>query len=609
MKNVKDSKVVVIGLGFLMEYIHPCFKNALQDKVKDNIIGVTADEKDLQGKMDRLGYKVLLNDNAGALKEMKPDIIFFAPPPTLAKELTETVLVPYFKEIREKGESIPTLFAFPPSPAGKYYMDTLGNDLQVINIIPNMMSKAGEENIANERCNLITYPLEGNWPDEDKQKVNEFFSPFGDCLNCTPNNILHVLSTEIATHPLTELCDVAARKFNEKGIDCDYKDVASVLRSLHQRNTGYKAKNTNNCSLDDLKDNKCVELLNTVLNSWYKGLHDYISENGLTDQQATFFLNPLFDIYFHITQVTSRDDIVAKAKKDATKGGMLELCMQSYYSIIEPLLNRIFSFEDDSEEDIELVGEYFKEIIAAVVERGSGLTKNREIVFSPKQHAIIFGLLAKEYLNEFDNGDALLFDAVARYGRERGSRMAQRCKANGDDLDMVGYFAYSEWKWDGGFSKKTIQTEPYFAHYVFECPWCSAWKESGLEEYGQYYCRNVDLNICKGFNQELDLKMPSYLSGPEFNACEFHWVDACMNEEFSKKQNAIKEKIGESALKSFEYHTAHTYSSMIDELNKVDKNKAKEIAKRVRNDFAKLTSYEELMRVLAETFHNFEIAD
>ena len=34
MKNVKDSKVVVIGLGFLMEYIHPCFKNALQDKVK-----------------------------------------------------------------------------------------------------------------------------------------------------------------------------------------------------------------------------------------------------------------------------------------------------------------------------------------------------------------------------------------------------------------------------------------------------------------------------------------------------------------------------------------------------------------------------------------------
>ena len=609
MKKISESKVVVIGLGFLMEYIHPCFKNALKDAVKDNIIGVTADEKDLQGKMDRLGYKVLLNDNAKALDEMKPDVIFFAPPPTLAKELTETVLVPYYKQVRENGDDIPTLFAFPPSPAGKYYMDTLGNDLQVINIIPNMMTKAGNENIANERCNLITYPLEANWPKEDKDKVAEFFAPFGDCLNCTPSNILHVLSTEIATHPLTELCDVAARKFNEKGIACDYKDVASVLRALHQKNTGYKAKNTNNCSLDDLKDKKCVALLEKVLTSWYNGLHDYISENGLTDDEATFFLNPLFDIYFHITQITSREDIVAKAKKDATKGGMLELCMQSYYGVIEPLLDRIFSFEEDNEDDIELVGEYFKEIIAAVVERGSGLTKNKEIIFSPKQHAIIFGLLAKEYLNEFENGDALLFDAVARYGRERGSRMAQRCKANGDALDMVGYFAYSEWKWDDGFSKKTIQTEPYFAHYVFECPWCTAWKESGLEEYGQYYCRNVDLNICKGFNSELDLDMKSYLSGPQYDACEFHWVNACMNEDFINRQNAIKAKIGESALKSFEYHTAHTYSSMVDELKKVDTNKANQIACRVRNEFAKRTSYEELMKVLAETYHNFEIAD
>ena len=103
--------------------------------------------------------------------------------------------------------------------------------------------------------------------------------------------------------------------------------------------------------------------------------------------------------------------------------------------------------------------------------------------------------------------------------------------------------------------------------------------------------------------------MRSYLSGPKYNACEFHWVNACMNKEFIDRQNAIKAKIGNSALKSFEYHSAHTYSTMINELNKVDLNKTKEIARRVRNDFAKLTSYEELMKVLAETYHDFEIAD
>ena len=192
MKPVSESKIVIIGLGFLMEYIYPCFVNSLHEKITENIIGVTADEKDLQGKKDRLGFRVLLNDNTKALNEMKPDLIFFAPPPTLAKPLCENVLKPYYEQCRRKGETIPVLFAFPPSPPGAYYMEMLGDDLQVINIIPNMMTKAGQENIANERCNLITYPHGSNWPQTDRKKVEDFFLPYGSCLNCTPDNILYV---------------------------------------------------------------------------------------------------------------------------------------------------------------------------------------------------------------------------------------------------------------------------------------------------------------------------------------------------------------------------------------------------------------------------------
>lgn len=609
MKSIRESKVVIIGLGFLMEYITPCFKNALGESMKTNIVGVTADEKDLEGKRTRLGYTVLLNDNKKALEDVKPDIIFFAPPPTIAKDLTESVLKPYYESCRKEGRQIPTLFAFPPSPAGKYYMDEIGDDLQVINIIPNMMSKAGNESIANERCSLITYPKEGKWSDEDKKHVEDFFSPFGTCLDCTPDNILYVLSTEIATHPLTELCDIAARKLNEKGVDCTYVDVASFLRAKHQELHSYTAKNSNNCSLDAIKDEDAKRILEDILVSWYEGLCSYISNNGLTQKEAKEFLDPLFDIYFHITQVTGREEIVAKAKKDATKGGMLELCLDSYYGIVEPLIAKIFDDNGENKADIDRIGYLFDNIIDAVVERGKGLTKNKEIVFSPKQHSIMFGLIAKEILENLEDSDRILYEAVADYGRQRGSRMAQRCKADGNPLDMVGYFAYSEWKWDEGFRKSNIQFTPYFAHYVHECPWCTAWKESGLEDYGRYYCRCVDENICKGFNPELNLDMRSFLSGKEYDACEFHWVDACMDEEFSNRQKKIMEKIGSSCIRSFEYHTAHTYVTMMKHVSACDEAKAAEIDNRVRKQFAEKTSYLELMMVLKECNHDFEVAD
>ena len=170
---------------------------------------------------------------------------------------------------------------------------------------------------------------------------------------------------------------------------------------------------------------------------------------------------------------------------------------------------------------------------------------------------------------------------------------------------MIGYFAYSEWRWEDGFSKSTIQTEPYFAHYVHACPWCSAWKENGLAEYGRYYCRNVDENIVRGFHSDLHLDMRSYLSGPASSCCEFHWKDLAMNAETAKQQGAIAKRIGESCVRDFVYHTAHTYKTLLGCFAEVDAQKARVIDDRVRKEFAEQCSYQELLRVLAEVNHDF----
>lgn len=613
MRAFVNAKAVIIGMGFLMEYIFPCWKNAMGAKVSENILAVTADAHDLEGKQQRMGIRVILNDNAGALQQMRPDWIFFAPPPSVAPGLTRDILLPYYESCRREGRELPILVAFPPSPAGLFYLDVLGQDIEVVNIIPNMISRVGNESVAGEACNLITFPEERGWPQPDKDELFRFFTPMGRCLEVPPHLIMQVLSTEIAVHPLTELADITARCLTERGIPCTYADTASTMRGWHQLEHHYAAPGTNCCDKNAVADSQANALLRRVMLSWYNGLHQYITEKGFTDAGAEAFLNPLFDLYFHEAQLEDRQTIVAKAKKDATKGGMLELCMKRYFSVAEPLLKELFqaSSLDAPEQKVLRIGTLMGEITAAVVERGRGMTDDKVPEFSPRQHAILFGLMARSAIDSFgtEAADALLWQAVERYGLERGSRMAQRCRRNGDKTDMVGYFAYGEWRWDAGFRKETIQNTPYFAHYVHQCPWCEGWKESGLAEFGKYYCRNVDESIVRGFDPKLHLAVKSYLSKPGSHCCEFHWKDLSMDAETAARLDAISKRIGTSCVRDFVFHTAHTYKTMLSCFALADSQKAEQIGERVRREFAKLCSYQELLLVLTEANQDFTLAD
>lgn len=100
-------------------------------------------------------------------------------------------------------------------------------------------------------------------------------------------------------------------------------------------------------------------------------------------------------------------------------------------------------------------------------------TQGGACLFGPKQHAVMFGLLAREICRHFGpDADPLLLRAVETYGEERGRRMAERCRKNGDPLDdMASYFAYCEWSWPG----ESLRTEndPQCSHVSFrmlKCP-------------------------------------------------------------------------------------------------------------------------------------------
>lgn len=193
-------------------------------------------------------------------------------------------------------------------------------------------------------------------------------------------------------------------------------------------------------------------------------------------------------------------------------------------------------------------------------------TQGGACLFSPKQHAVMFGLLAREICRHFGtDADALLLRAVETYGEERGRRMAARCRKNGDPPDdMASYFAYCEWSWPG----ESLRTEndPQCSHVSFrmlKCPWHTAWQESGLADYGFYYCRCVDHAILKGFNPALRLSLLSCLPKNPDEGCVFHWESAENTPALAERQKRIQQRLHGTQVKDFLYHTAHLYSTLL----------------------------------------------
>ncbi|MCI8623412.1 MAG: hypothetical protein HFG26_07080 [Provencibacterium sp.] len=600
MNGFSGCKATIIGLGFLMEYIFPCIRACIGEETGKRVNATTVDENGLEEKRARLGIEIQLGGNLQALCAKEPDLIFFAPPPSAAPAIAKTELAAYYEQRRKAGKPLPLLLAFPPSPAGAFYRETLGQDIKVVNIIPNMIAKVGELPVNGAACNLFTYPENDGWQPEEKAALRALFSPMGHCLEIPPSRILQALSTEMSAHPVTELAKAAADAFCSRGIACASEEAASALRAHHQARTGFQVEAGVPCSEDALPDEEARKSLFMLWDSWYDGALAQLQDFGMPPEDARRLLEPRYALFCLEAQVASREQILEHARKDATKGGMLELFMLRYSEIVEPRIRSLLAGGEASHEDAQEIGRLVCAVICAVIERGRGLSGAQASGFSPKHQAVLFGLLAQGILEEYgqERGDRLLWKAVERYGCERGGRMAKRALKNGDPLDMTSYFAYSEWSWSDGFSKSMLQKEPYYAYRVHSCPWNTGWEESGLTEYGSYYCRNVDVSIVKGFHPALTLEMPSILSAPGCSYCEFHWKDAAMTPEAADRQQ-LKERLGDSCQKDFVYHTAHLYSTLMRCACEEDAAAGRRLKKRVWKEFAERTSYQELLQVLA----------
>ena len=80
-----------------------------------------------------------------------------------------------------------------------------------------------------------------------------------------------------------------------------------------------------------------------------------------------------------------------------------------------------------------------------------------------ENQAVMFALLCKYTVEkEGSLGNHIIQQGMIKYGKERGRRMAERAKANGDPIALWTNQAYGEWKPDypGQMEFGTVENTP-----------------------------------------------------------------------------------------------------------------------------------------------------
>ena len=209
--------------------------------------------------------------------------------------------------------------------------------------------------------------------------------------------------------------------------------------------------------------------------------------------------------------------------------------------------------------------------------------------FTAESHAMLFAWIAKKAIDNVGENKAApaIRKAVIRYGEQRGQRMAIRAMANHHALDMLGYIAYGEWKAGQGEMRMLISKEvPNLRVKVPKCSWFTAWQDTGLTQYGKYYCQDIDVAVIHGFNPELKLEVGDIKPEGKLE-CDMLFHNARLGP--SETLTMLIRKVfkpGRTAVMPWDYHTGHIYKTMKEVLVKELGAMGEEVVNRAMAEFS-----------------------
>lgn len=228
MVPYEKTKIVVIGMGFLMQYISPCYWNFIgTGDIASQMAATTADPNGLEEKSKGSGSQYSLEEHRNCCKKWNRILSCSHCPPRLPPGVAKQDFAPYYAYLRERGQDLPDFYAFTPKPVGKDYAGILGNDVAIANIIPNMFSKLKDKDISKEGRTLVALAEDcAAWNDEKIRRIMDFFSPLGPVVLVPPKKQYALLATFSAGRVITDILLTASEI-----LKVPVEDLSSCVRA------------------------------------------------------------------------------------------------------------------------------------------------------------------------------------------------------------------------------------------------------------------------------------------------------------------------------------------------------------------------------------------
>lgn len=567
MSSYNGTHIAMIGVGFLLEYIFPCVRQLVgPEQAAACVMGTSADEAAISGKQQRMGIRVLYKDNARMLREIEPQIIIYGPQPVFAAQIAQSDLKPYYDELRAAGRELPDLYVAPPSPVGSFYRELLGQDVHVVNMLPNMLTEIAGHSVAKQGVTAVTYAQGDVWPEEKRDRLHAFFSPYGRTVEVPHDQVMTFLGGQCALQAVTEYVHTIHTAMARAGFAVPHQKIASAMRALFRAHYRYDFPSPIPCDANDLPSGLHAPIEQVVI-SLFDGVADACIGLGMTRETVDGSMLSWLDLHLSTLQMEERADTVRQTANHATKGGVAEMGLRVYYRLIDYPLAQVF--EDPEHATDRLTPELKARLRDAaacntrtVQQHGGRLGQGPAGKFHVEQHAMMYALLVRAAFDCLgEDADHAVREATVLYGRQRGERMRARAIEKGIPLDAAGYFALQEWQPDpDDFVSEIEQKTPCLINRQKLCPWAQAWKLFSMEKYGKLYCRDVDLAIIQGFDPSLKLELDCTLSAGA-GCCRFTYPQACQTPEFEQRCEQYRLMAGPESVRPFAYHAAHLYAA------------------------------------------------
>ena len=217
MIDYGKARLAVIGMGWIGEYMVPCYERLLGNGHASRILAVKATDRRLEELRKWYGFEVMAGDCLERLKALRPAFLVLSVRPYEMEGVVEGTVKPYIGYLRDQGAAMPLIFSFAPSPPPKWYTQTLGDDVRTVCVLPAMETSIGGVDVYSLACSQVTYDQGIPLCEGHREAVSRFLGPLGSVLWCTPDESMALLSMNITYHMLYPLCFALERHYGAGG--------------------------------------------------------------------------------------------------------------------------------------------------------------------------------------------------------------------------------------------------------------------------------------------------------------------------------------------------------------------------------------------------------